>query len=133
LEFTDMGSLLDRFSGADGQRHLRNALAKQPLMQGLPEAVEKILAVAELQSFAEGEVLMSQNATDNHIVFILSGRVSIQINGRLINFRGAGQHVGEMALIDASARRSATVTAIEDSIVGKVNEPSFCHHSGSSP
>lgn len=70
-----MGSLLDRFSGVDGRRHLRNALTRQPLMQGLPEAAKEILTATELQSFAEGEVLMSQNAVDNHIAFILIGRV----------------------------------------------------------
>jgi CRP/FNR family cyclic AMP-dependent transcriptional regulator len=56
---------------------------------------------------------------------LLYSVLSISINGRLINFRGSGQHVGEMALIDSSARRSATVTAIEDTIVGTIGEPAF--------
>jgi CRP/FNR family transcriptional regulator, cyclic AMP receptor protein len=39
--------------------------------------------------------------------------------------RRAGEHVGEMALIDRTAVRSATVITAEPSVVAKITEPDF--------
>ncbi len=120
-----MIGLKDRFVGADGPRLLKDALSRQPLLSGLTAVLEQISERCELQSCVIDEELMKQSAADSHIAFVLSGRVAIKINGRTINFRNAGQHIGEMALIDTTARRSATVVAIEDTLIAKVEEASF--------
>ena len=39
--------------------------------------------------------------------------------------RSAGEHVGEMALVDPEAQRSASVTAVTDSVVAGITEPEF--------
>jgi predicted nucleotide-binding protein len=51
--------------------------------------------------------------------------VSIEVNGREVAIRNSGQHVGEMALIDPSARRAASVVALETTIVASVKEHDF--------
>ena len=47
------------------------------------------------------------------------------MNGRELAIRQASQHVGEMAMIDTSASRCATVIAIEQTVVAKVTEKDF--------
>src|SRR4051794_29128750 len=89
------------------------------------EVADAILKRQELLSFKAGEVLIQQGASDNHILLILCGKVSVHVRGREVAIRQARQHVGEMALIDKAAKRSATVTALEETVVVKVAEPDF--------
>jgi CRP/FNR family transcriptional regulator, cyclic AMP receptor protein len=120
-----MTKLIERFRGEHGQRLLKDALSRQSLLQGLPRAVGELIDAAALVDYATGSEIIQQDAADNDIYFLLSGRVSIIINMRLVNTRSSGQHVGEMALIDPSARRSATVVALEETVVARINEPAF--------
>jgi predicted nucleotide-binding protein len=68
---------------------------------------------------------MVQNTADNRIAFIVSGETEVRVNGRKVAVRRAGHHVGEMSLIDPSARRSASVVATADSVVAWVAEAEF--------
>jgi CRP/FNR family transcriptional regulator, cyclic AMP receptor protein len=120
-----MTGLIDRFRGEHGERVLRDALSRQTLLQGLDSAMNEIARVATLAQYSPGAEIIQQDNVDNDIGFIIGGRVSIVINKRLINNRGAGQHVGEMALIDSGARRSATVVALEETVLARVSEPDF--------
>lgn len=120
-----MGMLLERFSGTDGQRRLIEALRRQPILEGLQTAVEEIASIAVLEENAAGTTIIRQDGTDNDVYFLLVGTVGIVINGREIAQRVAGQHVGEMALIDPSARRSATVIAKTEIVTARVSESKF--------
>lgn len=54
---------------------------------------------------------------------VISGAFDIVVNGRKVNRRSANDHVGEMAAIQPTQRRSATVTATEKSVLCKLTEP----------
>jgi CRP/FNR family cyclic AMP-dependent transcriptional regulator len=56
---------------------------------------------------------------------VLSGRVSAVVNGGEVAIMRVGQHVGEMAVIDEGARRSASVYALEQTALGKISEEAF--------
>jgi CRP-like cAMP-binding protein len=56
---------------------------------------------------------------------ILSGMFSVTVMGRTVASRTAGEHVGEMAVVDPEARRSASVAAVTDSVVARITEPEF--------
>ena len=79
----------------------------------------------EILPFESGDELITQNGVDNDIYFILAGRLSIVVNGREVAIRNPGQHVGEMVLVDPSAKRSASVVAIEQTVVAKISEASL--------
>jgi CRP-like cAMP-binding protein len=69
---------------------------------------------------------------DNDLYFLLAGRYEIGVNGRIIAIRGPGEHVGEMAAILPSLRRSATVQSSESGAVAKLNSIGlieFANHS----
>jgi CRP/FNR family transcriptional regulator, cyclic AMP receptor protein len=117
--------MIERFRGPDGARILGEALKQQASLLCSDTIVADIIEVAEPEAFLVGAHLMIQGSDDNRIAFILSGRVTIRVNGHLVAERSAGQHVGEMAVIDPSARRSATVTATEETCVAWVSERDF--------
>lgn len=116
---------IERFEGTDGHRMLLGALCAQRLIGNHKEIALKFAEKLQLIELAAGQTLVVQNAPDNDLYLILIGRVKIFVNGREVDDRGAGMHIGEMALIDPSAPRAATVIAYENTVVGKVTEPDF--------
>jgi CRP/FNR family cyclic AMP-dependent transcriptional regulator len=107
---------------------LVEAMRRQQIVQNEKGIAEKLADVAELIQFepaAPNNVLITQNSADNDIFLILVGRVSIWVNGRELAIRQAGHHVGEMAMIDTSAPRCATVIAIEQTVVARIKEKDF--------
>jgi predicted nucleotide-binding protein len=123
----DREALLRRFQGDSGRRVLLEALRTQRIIEGNQSLAAELANVVDLRQFADGEQLITQQATDTDLFFILAGRVAIIANGREVARRDAGTHVGEMALIDPSARRSASVVAVGEVVVARVGEPEFAH------
>ncbi len=117
--------MITRFRGTTGAAALRQAILEQQCIGNDNDIADELLPHIELLSFKPGETLMDQGRTDNHIFLILAGRVSILVNGREMAIREGRQHIGEMALIDTSARRSATGIAIEETVAVRVAEPAF--------
>ena len=74
----------------------------------------------------EPETRIIEQGADAHDLFlILSGEVSVRVSGREVAVLRAGDHVGEMAVIDPSARRSASVFAVGQAVVGSISEAAF--------
>ena len=117
--------MIERFEGENGKRLLAETFADQGIVNGDKDVAAGLLKVARLQELESGDVLITQDADDNDIYFVISGSLTIKANGRSVATRKAGTHVGEMALIDRKARRSATVVAAEKTVVAKVTEPEF--------
>jgi signal-transduction protein with cAMP-binding, CBS, and nucleotidyltransferase domain len=116
--------MIERFAGKENFSRLLNALRQQQTVYS-DELATEIAQKVRLCEFKQNDLLIRQGESDDDVFFILAGRVSIQVNGREIAIRRAGQHVGEMALIDPSARRSATVCALEPVVAAKLNESQF--------
>jgi len=116
--------LLDRFRGPDGKLRLVEVLRTQTLVRDEDLAVELARRVT-LKAVPAGAVLITQDSADRDLFLILSGKFSVTINGRVIASRSAGEHVGEMALVDPDARRSASVSAVADSVVARITERDF--------
>jgi CRP-like cAMP-binding protein len=116
--------LLDRFQGPDGKLRLVEALRAEPLVRDEDLAVELARRVT-LRAIPAGTVLITQNAADRDLFLILSGKFSVTINGRAVASRSAGEHVGEMGVVDPDARRSASVSAVADSVVARITELEF--------
>ena len=115
--------MIRRFKGSLGVQQLANAICYQPVVAGEQAIARRLIDAGNLLDIKAGKTLIQQGNTDNDIYFIVSGDMTITINGREIATRGAGRHVGEMALLDPTARRSASVIAKERTVVLKVTEP----------
>lgn len=79
----------------------------------------------KLEEIPAGTNLIEQGASDTDLFLILSGEFSVTIDGRIVARKKAGEQVGEMAVVDPGAPRSASVNATCDSVVGRITEPDF--------
>jgi CRP/FNR family cyclic AMP-dependent transcriptional regulator len=122
-----------RYEGDAGRRVLIEALKQQVVVQHNATLAEQLADAGELVEFRPGEPLMTQNDIDNSIYFILSGTTSVFINGRHVADRGPREPIGEMALIDPSAPRAATVSAKDPVTALKVLESKFHQVADSHP
>lgn len=114
-----------RFSGADGPRHLIDAIQGQQLVRGDAELAKLLAPIAIVEHFAKGRNLTVQGSDDNDLYLLLTGRVAVKINGQEMAQRPAGTHIGEMSLIDRAAPRSASCIALEDTVAARIPEPDF--------
>jgi predicted nucleotide-binding protein len=117
--------LIERFQGEDGARRLREALAASDLIAGDPVIADAVASVGVLRVLQGSDVLIKQGGSDNDLFIILSGETAVLVHGREVARRAVGDHVGEMALIDPSAKRSATVFAMSECVVLGISEPAF--------
>ena len=118
-------SIIRRFRGASGKKVLAEALLSQPLLSANATAAFALAKIVKLIELPVGNRLMIQSGQDNDLFFILSGSTRVLVNDREVATRRAGEHVGEMALIDRTAVRSATVITVEPSVVARISEPDF--------
>lgn len=105
----------------------------QELVAGHQHIAAALAAVATRHEFPANHELMSQGGFDTEIYFILSGSVSIKANGRVVATRAAQTHVGEMALLDTTSKRSATISTNEPTVVAKVAETKFSKIANANP
>ena len=117
--------MISRFYGESGRTRLISALRKQIILHDNENLCTELADQADLVQLECGDSVIAQGDIDDEIYFILAGRLSIVVNGREVAIRKPREHVGEMTLIDSSARRSATVVANEQSVVAKISEAAF--------
>ena len=86
-------------------------LAQVPLFAGLKERNLKMLAESlKERSFNEGDAIATEGKSGVGFFVIAEGEATVSVDGKERGTLHAGDHFGELALIDDSAR-SATVTA----------------------
>lgn len=101
------------------------ALQEQRFVRANPALAEQLADRGVLLDFEKGVDIISQSSSDNDVFLILMGTVAIIVNNAQIAIRKAGEHVGEMAAIEPSLPRSATVRALEPCVALKVGATDF--------
>ena len=124
--------IVERLAADDGRR-LIAALAEFRLLAGLDAAAAQLAQAGELLDVGTGQAFITQGAPETDVFFIVSGSVDVLVNGKVVNTRRAGDHVGEMAAIEPAQLRAATVTAREPTVVLKVPEIDFSRIADSHP
>jgi CRP-like cAMP-binding protein len=94
------------------------------------EDVRLLVSVARRRRFQRGEVVFHRHDPGDSLHLIVSGRFAVRVMTPLgdmvwIAVRGPGENFGEMALVEDDARRSATVSALEDAETFAVRKPEF--------
>jgi serine/threonine protein phosphatase PrpC/CRP-like cAMP-binding protein len=93
----------------------RDTLAAMPLFSRLNEReLLRVMQVADVHEYDKGDVVMREGEPGDRMFVTLSGRLQVSRGNAVLDEYGAGDHMGEMALI-RSATRSATVTVLEAS------------------
>jgi CRP/FNR family transcriptional regulator, cyclic AMP receptor protein len=89
-------------------------LAKVELFDGL--SAKQLAAIAGAmreRSFASGQAIIEEGATDGRFYLIDSGTAEVSVKGTVVEALGEGDYFGEIALID-NGPRTASVTATSD-------------------
>lgn len=109
----------------DGGPQLVEALKRQEFVSGNLKLAEALIKRGELAEYQKGDKLITEGGEDNDIYLLLAGSVAVVIKGNDINTRKAGQHVGEMAAIEPSLKRSATIVAHDTVVALKLKSADF--------
>ena len=102
-----------------------------PLLADLPaEDVRELLAIARRRTFSKGEVVFHRDDPAESLHLVVRGRFGARVetplgDSVLLEVIGAGSAFGELALLLPEARRSATVSALEDGETRSVYRDDF--------
>tara|TARA_R110002049_G_scaffold180431_3_gene347455 strand:- start:3528 stop:4448 length:921 start_codon:yes stop_codon:yes gene_type:complete len=118
-------ALRDRFEGSGGERALREVVCSSKLVRGNAELASALISAGNIEEFDEGTKLIDQGGDDDDLFLIIAGTCDIEINGRRVARRGPSDHVGEMAAIEPSQQRSATVMASSQVVALRLTAPAF--------
>lgn len=95
-------------------------LRRIPLFAELDDSeLERVAGVFKERRFAQGDTVIQQGSGAAAFFVIDSGKAAVAVDGRPQRVLEAGEHFGEMALIDAGTR-TATVTAATDLVCSGV-------------
>ena len=109
------------------------------LLVDLPaEDVRELLSIARRRTFGKGEVVFHRDDPGESLHLIVRGRFAARVttplgDSVLLEVLGPGQSFGEVALLLPGARRSATISALEDGETRSVLRDDFARLQKSHP
>ncbi|MCA8975631.1 MAG: nucleotide-binding protein [Planctomycetes bacterium] len=124
--------MMARFTGNDGRPKLIEALLRHDTVAGDASLADRIAAAGQLVQFEAGETICEQGRADDDVFFIINGAVNVFVNHQHIGTRESGTVVGEMAAVDPSAVRSATLKAADQLVTLKMSATEFLRAGGDS-
>jgi CRP-like cAMP-binding protein len=83
-----------------------------------------INTIAERLTFSAGEVIIKEGTACDAVYIIKEGSAKLMIAGSHLNTIGSKEPIGEISFIDKGTR-SATITALEDTVLIKIPFDSF--------
>jgi predicted nucleotide-binding protein len=122
----------ERFE-AEGHQNLLDALKRQEFVAGDTHLADALAEAGQIVEYHKGDKIIREGGEDNDIYLLLAGSVAIVIKGTQVRTRQSGQHVGEMAAIEPSQKRSATVIAHDTVVALKVSSAKFMSVGGTFP
>jgi CRP/FNR family transcriptional regulator, cyclic AMP receptor protein len=94
-------------------------MTEWPILASLSAAErQELLRAGRRRRFAKGEILFHHGDPADALHLLVTGRVTVRVltpqgDQAILAILGPGKVVGELALIDERARRTATVTALQ--------------------
>lgn len=93
-------------------------LKKVPLFHGVPaDSLISLAKTVRTASFADGELLFEQGDEGDSMCLIQAGGARIEVDGQEVARVGAGEVIGEMAVIDGQPRSACCVADGATSVV----------------
>lgn len=123
----------DSYFLEDNCSNAKAVLERSRVFAGSPEATADVLGIGEIKTIPKSCKLIKQDERDKDVYLVLEGEFDVEVNGRGVGRRGAGEILGEMAVVDPSSKRSATVSALEDSVVLHIEDRKFCQFADKYP
>ena len=109
-------------------------LATVPLFQALSDAqLAELARRATRAREPAGMTFSKEGERGDELVIILDGDVEVRHDGARLGVLGPGDFVGEVALLDESARRTATVVALTPVVVAYIGRHDFEYLAAAAP
>jgi CRP/FNR family cyclic AMP-dependent transcriptional regulator len=103
------------------------ALKRAPLFEGLSKTeLTQLARVSEDMEIPQGATLTKEGDIGHEFFVIIEGETQVKRKGRSLGNRGAGDFIGEIALLE-QVPRTATVTAKTDLRVFVLTSKDFHH------
>ena len=100
-------------------------LKSSPIFEETPDrALASLAALADHLEITAGETVIHKGDLESCLYVIARGKMRVHDEERSIAVLETGEIIGEMALLDP-APRSASVTAMEDSILFRLEKEAF--------
>ena len=113
-------------SGKHHQAAFERELAASKLFAALsPEQIHHLARTATRAYEPKGMVFAKHGERGDEIVVLLEGAVEVRHDDAVLARLGPGDHFGEIALLDDTARRSATVVAVTPVHVAYISRHHF--------
>lgn len=90
-----------------------------------PKEVHDLARTATRAYEPKGMVFSKEGERGDEIAVLLEGAVEVRRDDKVLARLGPGEHFGEMALLDDTARRSATVVAVTPVAVAYLSRHHF--------
>ena len=108
------------------QEAFERELAASKLFTALtPEQVHELARTATRTHEPKGMVFSKEGERGDELAVLLDGAVEVRREGEVLATFEPGDHFGEMALLEESARRSATVVAVTPVVVAYISRHHF--------
>ena len=117
--------MLQRLQGEEGRRLRVQAMLSQKMVMGNRELAEYLADNAKFFEVTSGHVLIQQDAADNDVFFVVTGAFNVLVNGHMVARRFPNDHIGEMAAVEMTQKRAASLVATELSVVAQISEAQF--------
>lgn len=110
---------------ADRHVWIDERLAEVPLFKGLAKKhLRQISTLATQIDGKEGKVLTKEGEIGNEFIIVLEGEVEVREGDKVVATRGAGDYIGEIALLD-NRPRTATVVAKTPVVIEVIGRREF--------
>ena len=101
-------------------------LARVPLLADLtPTELATLADRFEVESFDSGRAILAEGRPGYAFYVLAEGTADVSVDGTLLRTIGPGDHFGEIAILDDSGRRTATVVATEPVVAWSLFGTSF--------
>jgi hypothetical protein len=125
LRKTGAGAVVDLESDMYSTLEKTILLKSVSLFQGIPaEKLSRVAAIAEEKTVSEGTEILREGEFGDSMFVVANGLVRIHRENRELTQFRRGDCLGEMSLLDGSPR-SASATALEETTLLEIDQPSF--------
>jgi predicted nucleotide-binding protein len=114
--------MIERFEGPERLAYVVDALLRAKIVQGDNALAQGLASVGTAVRLEKDKHLITEGGEDTDFYVLMAGRARIDVKGVTVNQRGPGDHVGEIAALDPTQRRAASVIGTESGVAWKVPE-----------
>jgi len=103
-----------------------HAMMKSDLLRDLPsDNIDELLSLGKSIPLASGSVLFAEASIGTSFFVVVQGEIQITQRGRVINQLRQGDLLGEVSLFATGGKRTASVQAIQDSVLIEILKDDF--------